>query len=309
MRRNQILKRAAKAVGLLFAGIFFMVSVLPAQVSASSEKTYEVTFRPGAHGKFVTEGISSKAEVNKNGSITYHIPAGSTFPDLPEIEAENGYRVKSDGWKPVLPAAGSKVEGRTTLVAQYARLVNAVEYTVEYVDTKGAVLATPVIRTTDLGTREYVRAKTIEGYVTDEADKTVTIDKKGMIIRFTYRDINSDAEEGSARVVIAQADENDAAQDQNQSNAGAAAVQNGQGAGNAQAGDGNLVDLPDGQVPLGGDNPDDELVDLPDEKTPLGGAPFNKKSSTVLLIAGGAAGILVLLLIAGAVILKKKKAH
>lgn len=135
------------------------VLLLPA-AKAQAAETYTVTFRPGNVGAFA---VSSQAqgsakekaeevaalnyagyetEVTQRGAIKVTVPAGSPVPAAPsQIVAEEGYFVKDTSlWGP----SGELVDRNVDYVADYGKLVDGVEYTVEYVDNSSGESIAPV---------------------------------------------------------------------------------------------------------------------------------------------------------------------
>ena len=152
-----------KLMKTLFAVMVMVSMIAPATLTNVSAAKYEVVFRSGSQGTFKTEGLKGDYVINKDRTvIKYTVNANGTFPDVPELDIKEGYR--NNSWSPALPQVGTKVQEKQVYVAKYTKLVNAVEFTVKYVDKNGVELATPSIYTTDLNTEEIVRAKTIDGY-------------------------------------------------------------------------------------------------------------------------------------------------
>lgn len=153
--------------------------------SQASQRKYEVTFKSGSQGVFDVSNLKGDYTVNDDHtSVTFLVDAGSSFPDVPSLIINSGYR--NNKWSETLPAVGSTVEEKQVFVAKYTKLVNAVEFTVRYVDSVGADLETPTIYTTDLNTEEVVRAKTIEGYQPDALQKRLVVSRENVEIQFVY---------------------------------------------------------------------------------------------------------------------------
>lgn len=176
-----------KLMKTLFAVMVMVSMIAPAtltNVSAATRK-YEVVFRSGSQGTFKTEGLKGDYVINKDHTvIKYTVNANGTFPDVPELDIKEGYR--NNSWSPALPQVGTKVQEKQVYVAKYTKLVNAVEFTVKYVDKNGVELATPSIYTTDLNTEEIVRAKTIDGYQPDSLQKRLVVSRENVEIQFVY---------------------------------------------------------------------------------------------------------------------------
>ena len=139
--------RAGMLVGAL---ILTMVPTMDVE----AENVYTVTFRPGNVGNFVltedelSEDVSvrEKAElvakkmeytydykVTENGAIKVYVPAGEIMPEAPRyIVAQEGYFAKSATvWGPVV---GEEVTKNCDYIVDYGKLVNGVEYIVRYLD-------------------------------------------------------------------------------------------------------------------------------------------------------------------------------
>ena len=114
------------------------------------KETYTITFRPGKVGYFSftsnPEGERSamayevaaytygnyRFEVTKNGAIKVEVPKDSVVPAAPlYIQTEAGYFVKEDSsWGP----QGILATKNEDYVVDYGKIIDAVEYTVEYID-------------------------------------------------------------------------------------------------------------------------------------------------------------------------------
>lgn len=135
------------------------VLLLPA-AKAQAAETYTVTFRPGNVGAFAVSAQAQgsakekaeevaalnyagyETEVTQRGAIKVTVPAGSPAPAAPlQIVAEEGYFVKDASlWGP----SGELVDRNVDYVADYGKLVDGVEYTVEYVDNSSGESIAPV---------------------------------------------------------------------------------------------------------------------------------------------------------------------
>lgn len=154
MKRKAVMMKISAMVLTLGA-----VLLLPGAKAWAAE-TYTVTFRPGNVGAFA---VSSQAqgsakekaqevaalnyagyetEVTQRGAIKVTVPAGSPAPAAPsQIVAEEGYFVKdASSWGP----SGEPVDRNVDYVADYGKLVDGVEYTVEYVDDSSGESIAPV---------------------------------------------------------------------------------------------------------------------------------------------------------------------
>lgn len=166
----QIRKKIKLCMAVCAAAVL-MCSVIP--VSAASGE-YDVTFRVGSKGTFAGTG-----ETSIKRTVAYNAPVGT----LPSVTPEPGYY--QTGWSPEL-TADTPVTKRQAYVAQYARITDAVDYRVSYVDTAGMPVATQKVTTTQKGAEVTETAPAVEGYTVDAAEKTATINENGTEIRFVY---------------------------------------------------------------------------------------------------------------------------
>lgn len=233
---------------------------------------YTVEFRAGNHGSF--SGASKTTE-----SRTYKETLNAV-PEPNQIDAGywfTGYDT----------AVETTVTESRVYVAQYARLINAVEYRVNYVDSNGVALATQRTAYANEGETIHAYAAAVEGYTPDAAEKSVAAQAAGTTITFVYTLAGGPA---------AGALPGGAGQD----NAGGAA---GNPGGNLQAVDDEPV--PQGQQQL----EEGDLSELEDEPVPLANNVL-KNSRPAGWVYAAAAGVVVL--IGGVsvflIIRKKKKA-
>lgn len=89
------MKKIKKVIIVLAMMIAMVGFVNPMTVDAS--RTYKVTFRAGAHGTFAANG---------ENKITIDVAANERFPDIPDINVEDGYYLM--GWNKTLPARDRK---------------------------------------------------------------------------------------------------------------------------------------------------------------------------------------------------------
>lgn len=298
----------------IFIAMVFVAMVVPANVVASfaADRQYEVTFKSGSQGVFDVSDLGKNATYNdKHTSVTYTVKAGEAFPDVPELIINEGYR--NNTWSDDLPAVGSEVTEKQVYVAKYTKLVNGVEFTVKYVDTNGVEVATPTIYTTDLGTEEVVRAKTIDGYQPDALQKRLVVSREEVEIQFVYTSTEEATEppvieqivyvEGEPVYVdVVQGGATVGTVAGTATGAGAATGAGGAGAGTAGQG---TTDIEDNETPQAGAG-DGETVDIEDNETPQAGAK-DSSSDNMLYIAGGVGFVAVLALIAYLLSKKKKQ--
>ena len=171
MKTNKIYKSIIKTILCLACAFTF---VLP-QVSHIQAKDvyYEITFRAGAHASF-----DGKSKVVKT------VKFKDAFPDVPDLTIEEGYVFKE--WSKELPKVGSPVESKQTYVAKCVPVVSGQQYTVKYVDQNDVDIISPKIRIGELGSTVTERAKTIEDWPVDQAEKSITITNQTNEIKFVY---------------------------------------------------------------------------------------------------------------------------
>lgn len=276
---------------------------------------YKIEFRAGAHG---TINGSTKASL----SLEYGAGINAIEPD----SIDSGYWFT--GFSPEL---ADKVTENEVYVAQYAKLINAVEYRVNYVDNNGNSLATQKVAYANEGETIHAYAVAIDGYQADAADKSTEAGSDGAEITFVYTVINGNAAGNNAGNVGAGQNAANVAVNAgvaNGNNAGGAGNTTGNAAagngantanaGNAGAGNGAAEDaeagntadnggalqaVDDEAVPQGQQNltGDDALQEVDDEEVPLSNAAVSRHVSAwtyvgvvsgVVIIAGVAAFII-----------------
>ena len=285
-------------VTMMSVGMMF-----PTHLSANaSSRTYEITFKSGSKGTFDTSNLKGNYTLNEDHtSITYTVKAGDAFPQVPTVIAQDGYR--NNTWNNELPLVGSSVEEKQVYVAKYTKLVNAVEFTVSYVDTNGVEIETPTIYTTDLNTEEVVRAKTIDGYQPDALQKRLVVSRENVEIQFVYTPLE-DATQPPVIEQIVEVEGDPVYRDVIVGTGAGAGTTTGTAGGGAGAGAGDATGAGDevvdeNETPLAGGNEEE----IQDNETPL--ASGKKTSNQTLYIASGAGAIAVIALVA--YMIKKKK--
>lgn len=298
----QIRKKVKLCMAVCAAAVL-MCSVIP--VSAA-ERGYDVTFRVGSKGTFAGTG-----ETSIKRTVAYNAPVGT----LPSVTPESGYY--QTGWSPEL-TADTPVTKRQAYVAQYARITDAVDYRVSYVDAAGMPVATQKVTTTQKGAEVTETAPAVDGYTVDAAEKTATINENGTEIRFVYtagQNVVTETQTQTETTVVpgtttTTTTGGTAAGTTTGGTAGTTTPAAG-GAGTTTAGDAGTEDagtttITDEDVPLA-DNPAGDAEDtenLEDEEVPK--ANKNLSETSPWAYAGIAAGVIAL---AGIVILiiRRKK--
>lgn len=285
-----------------FALMFNMICSASSNEINAAQREYEVVFKAGSKGSFDTSDLSGDYTVNKDKtSITFKVEAGEPFPEVPKVNAQEGYR--NNEWNKELPV-GSKVEEKQVYVAKYTKLVDAVEFTVKYVDTNGVEIATPRIYTTDMGAEEIVYPKTIEGYQPDVLQKRMVVSRKDVEIQFVYTSTQEATQPPVQEQIVYVEGEPVYVNAGTGTDANNAGQQGGGTTGNQttnQGGNQPATDIPNNDTPAGGD--DNNTTDIEDNEIARGGA--DEESNTALYVAGGIGVVAIIGLIT--YLLKKKK--
>lgn len=139
MKRYSLMKKICSGLMAILVGVVLMPAV---KVHAAS--TYTVTFRPGNVGTFDTSNVAalygSNVEITSHGAIKITVNAGDAMPAAyPYVTPNEGYFVKS--WGP----SESTVTQNVDYVVDYGKLVDGVEYTVKYVDSKSGESVAPFV--------------------------------------------------------------------------------------------------------------------------------------------------------------------
>lgn len=107
-----------------------------AKASETENKTYTITFRPGKSGSFdisdndaVIAMYGENAKMTELGAIKITVKPGADMPQTPSVIPGEGY-VEKTGWA----SNEKKVTKSEDFVADYAKEVNGVEYTIKYVE-------------------------------------------------------------------------------------------------------------------------------------------------------------------------------
>lgn len=297
----------------IWVALVFVAMIIPVNISTSfaADKEYKITFKSGSQGVFNVSDLGKNATYNdKHTSVTYTVKAGEAFPDVPELIINEGYR--NNMWSDELPTVGSQVTEKQVYVAKYTKLVNGVEFTVKYVDTNGVEIATPTIYTTDLGTEEVVRAKTVEGYQPDSLQKRLVVSRENVEIQFVYTSTEQ-ATEAPVIEQIVYVEGEPVYVDVVQPGATVGTTTAGTtGGGTAvggttgeTAGD-QTTDIEDNETPQAGVD-DDNTTNIEDNETPQAGANESSTDNTALYVGGGIGAVAVLALIAYLLSKRKKQ--
>lgn len=248
-------------------------------MTVAGARTYQITFRAGAHGTFIA---------NDDKKITINVVANERFPDIPDIKVEEGYYLM--GWNKNLPSINESVTGSMTYVARYQVLTDGREYSINYVNQDNVQIATTKVMMAPLGTIVTERAKTIAGHeLIGAADLSIVVGETDNSITYVYRDLNVTEEyietilttpvnlPPNVAVSTASGDEETTPRQPEETE-----------------------EVREPTTPLGPGA--DGTEEIPDEQTPLDKGE-DKSSNTYLLTAGGI--ILVLMGICGLIVRKK----
>ena len=297
----------------IWVALVFVAMVIPMNISTSFavDREYKITFKSGSQGVFNVSDLGKNATYNdKHTSVTYTVKAGEAFPDVPELIINEGYR--NNMWSDELPTVGSQVTEKQVYVAKYTKLVNGVEFTVKYVDTNGVEIATPTIYTTDLGTEEVVRAKTVEGYQPDSLQKRLVVSRENVEIQFVYTSTEQATEAPVIEQIVYVEGEPvyvDVVQPGATVGTTTAGTTGGgtavEGTTGETAGD-QTTDIEDNETPQAGVD-DDNTTNIEDNETPQAGANESSTDNTALYVGGGIGAVAVLALIAYLLSKRKKQ--
>lgn len=250
-------------------------------MTVAGARTYQITFRAGAHGTFIA---------NNDNKITINIAANERFPDIPEIKVEEGYYLI--GWNKDLPSVDKGVTGAMTYVAKYRVLTNGREYSINYVNQDNVEIATTRVMMAPLGTIVTERAKTIAGHeLIGAADLSIMISENNNSITYVYRDLNVTKEYVETVVTIPVTLPPNVAVSTTPANGETVIPTQPE----------ETEDVTEPATPLAPGA--DEKEEIPDNQTPLSKGE-NKFNYTYLLTASGI--ILVLIGIGGLIIRKKR---
>mgnify|MGYP000899683189 CR=1 FL=1 len=167
-----------KVKRLIKASLFlYVISIVLSSglVAEASSRTYEVSFRAGSQGT-IDGGSSYEEKVEYNQSLPYDI---TYYDGL--VVSNPGYYFT--GWSPEIDTT---VTEKAVYVAQYAKVIEGVDYHISFVDDQGTVLETHKVGVTEEGAVITANALDIEGYTADAETKTVTAKGEDTEIKFIY---------------------------------------------------------------------------------------------------------------------------
>ncbi len=281
--------------------VIFMLTVLiitmmvPITSYGAGVKSYQVIFRAGSHGTLISGDKSLTTMVPYMDTI--HT---DTYQYL--ISPERGYYFT--GWSP--NQGTITITNKTTLVAQYARIIDEAVYQVNYVDIYGNQLLTPKVVTTQAGAAVTEAALEMEGYGVDAAIKTLD---KNNEITFIYTPLNVPGREiitetvvlpGGTTVTTVVLPQTTAAAGGGGAAPGAVTPAADEAAAAAEAGAGEVI-ASDEPTPLENQELPDDVVQVPDENVPQALTILGNPYLPWII------GLVVLLVIVGGVIFAVRK--
>ena len=253
------------------------------------------------------------------------------------ISSDTGYYFT--GWNKEVEQT---VTGKAVYVAQYARILDGVEYTIRYVDTAGAELWAKRVGTTERGELITATAPEIEGYTVDAAQKEVRADGDGAQITFVYTTTEAPREviEEHVQTVNVPGDTNIITETVpgttadtgagTDTDAGTGTAGTGTDAGTGTGAAGQADTVPETGAPDEGTEPETPGVEIEDEEVPLADQDLDEETSgdsdtttideeevptsnqkveegTPVWVYGAAGGVLAVAAAAGAVVAVRRK--
>ncbi len=274
-------KQGYKFVSFLLLSVFFLTA---GQVTArGAEYTYTVRLYAGNQGELLKGGIkcdskSAKVSYGKDCTVISNLKYGDTVYIRPQEAAavtDSRYYVKgvrrsgrdnSEAEAPVFGVASDR-----DFVVAYGISGDVAAYQVNYLDLDGNPIMESDTYYGNIGERQYVSSRYIEGYQPEALNlvKTISANESENVFDFRYAPVTAQTQDGGDDAEAAEGadtedgDEGDA-EDEN--------ADNPEGEDAPVGGDAG-VDIPDNEVPLGGQ---EGLVDLDDGEVPLVGVGAEK---------------------------------
>jgi len=187
---KNIILRAISSVCV--ATVLLMSNIMPAHATEAEEsggKTYEITIRAGEHGNFIDTIASAESVTPKK--VVFRVNKGGSF-SLDSTASIVSIGAKYSG-KYYVVNQEYKIEHVTRnaeFVIEYGRLVNGIEYKVEFVDNAtGVEIADPIFNWGSTGSpTEYYSAKNIANYaLTGNASRRIEVlSETDKVLQFIY---------------------------------------------------------------------------------------------------------------------------
>ena len=174
------------------AAVILMTNKMPAHATEAEEsgaKTYEITIRAGEHGNFKEDKVNAYYESDKK--IVFKVAKGVEFPKISTagiVDIDKAYEGKYYIVNQYYYI--EHVNRNAEFVIEYGRLVNGIEYKVEFVDNAtGVQIADPIFNWGSTGSStEYYSAKTIANYalIGDASRRIEQLSDNNKLIQFRY---------------------------------------------------------------------------------------------------------------------------
>lgn len=182
-------KRGLKNRIVTFLSVCTLAAALfPAvPVHAEGARSYQVVFRAGAHGTISKVGNVPNIEEEDPEKLVLRVDYGSKMPVTSGnivVTESGGYEFT--GWSPDFDS-NSTVTKKTVYVAQYKKLIDEVNYTVNYIDQDGNSLLTQKVVVCNKNEKKTEEAPVIANY-TSPGTSSVDVDtsKDGTVVTFQY---------------------------------------------------------------------------------------------------------------------------
>lgn len=329
-RGKQIMRKIKKYFVHMLAALVMLVMMLPTMpINAQevTEKTYTVTFRAGNVGRLKTDlnGVSGnnieltsnyiKFTVKKGESLSSSFDFISDDASLNSFflnmtdDIQDGYRLMNvSSW--CAGAATADVNRNTEYVLDYAKLVNPVKYTIQFVDAEsGEQIAPPTIAYGNDGEEILCNPLSLTSYDTNDAAVSIVLnadEANNVVFQYTYNgaagtEIQTVTEYVPGGTVV-ETVTNDIVEEE----PAAAAVVTPDAVDAQQE---ELVEIEDEEVPLANEGADEEtveeeLVEIEDEEVPLAAERTSAAEGAWKAVAGGT---IVVLGVGGAAIIIRRK--
>lgn len=283
-------KQGYKFVSFMLLSVFLLTA---GQVSAyGAEYTYTVRLYAGNQGELLEGGIkcnskSAKVSYGKDCTVISGLKYGDTVYIRPQEAAavtDSRYYVKgvrrsgrdnSEAEAPVFGVASDR-----DFVVAYGISGDVAAYQVNYLDLNGNSIMESDTYYGNIGERQYVSSRYIEGYQPQALNlvKTISANESENVFDFQYAPVTAQTQDGGDDTQADEGDEDAEGADTEDDGEGDADAQDDANADNPEGGDVPVggdagVDIPDNEVPLGGQ---EGLVDLDDGEVPLVGAGAEK---------------------------------
>lgn len=181
------------ASSVCMAAVLILTSIMPVHANENagdSVKTYKITLRAGEHGDFKQGIITSQAGNTKK--IVFNVVKGEAFTlsntadviEITNVDYKGKYYVVNQSINI------DHVTRNQEFVIEYGRLVDGIEYTVEFVDNAtGVQIADPIFSWGSMGNpTEYYTAKSIGNYaLTGTASRRIeSLSDTDKVLQFRY---------------------------------------------------------------------------------------------------------------------------